>query len=281
MNQDPLISVVIPAHNSEKTIGTAIKSIIGQTYKNIEIIVVDDNSTDNTGTIVKKYHTVKYYPLPFDDPNRINKRGRNINAGYSARNYGVEQSHGEWVTFQDADDASLVNRIEVQLKLAKEYNSSHVCIQWQKLKEEYAGKKLDVEKIFQEQKNIVIPTDEILRIAKRAKGPVIPLLGKINNLIPFEWKRLRIINKLFFGSLAPYPGSGNCPLVKREVFDRVKFNPLNKRVFPSFMGRGADRDFNFRVAETFKNSVCFKLPIYLWRSGRENPEFVGYEKYII
>ncbi len=281
MKQNQLVSVIIPTHNSEKTIGVAIESIINQTYKNIEIIVVDDNSTDNTETVVKKYPTVLYYRLPFDDPNRVNKRGRNINAGYSARNYGIERVNGEWVTFQDADDASLVNRIEVQMKLAQEYNSSHVCVQWQELKNEYLGKKLDVEKIFQEKNNIIISIDEILKIAKKAKGVIVPLIGKLNEYIPFEWKRLRVINKLFFGSLDPYPGSGNCPLVKREVFDKVKFNPLHKRIFPSFMGRGADRDFNFRVAETFKDSVCFNLPIYLWRSGRENPDFVGYEKYIL
>jgi len=280
-----LISVIIPTHNCAPTIGTAIKSIVLQIYPNLEIIVVDDNSGDNTEEIVaqysKKYNNIKYYKLPYKDPNRVNKRGRNINAGYMARNYGLEKVRGDWITFQDADDGSLTNRIEVQYNLALEYKSSHVCIHWQKLKEEYVGKKLDVDRIFREKKNIVVETAEILKIARKAKGPIIKIIGALNEKIPFEIKRKRIINKLFFGSLAPYPTSGNSPLVKRKVIEKIKFNPLHKRIRPSFMGRGVDRDFNFRVAEEFKDSVSFNLPLYLYKSENQNTFFLKYEKYLI
>lgn len=283
-DKHPLISVIIPTHNSAKTIGIAIDSIVNQTYPNLEIIVVDDNSADNTEEIVKNISKidsrVKYFSLPFDDPQRFNKRGRNINAGYMARNYGFDKSHGEWVTFQDADDASLLNRIEVQYNFAITKNSSHVCVQCTQFKKEYLGKKMDIKRIFKENENLTISTKEILKIAQKAKGVLIPFLGKFNEYIPFEWKRLRVINKLFFGSLEPYPGSGNCPLVKREVFDKVKFNPLNKRTYPSFMGRGVDRDFNFRVAETFKDSICLKIPLYLWNPIGKTTELKEYKKYL-
>ena len=170
----PLISVIIPAHNSESTIGVAIDSMLTQTYPNLEIIVVDDNSTDNTEKVVREYETqnkkIQYYKLPYDDPNRVNKRGRNVNAGYLARNYGFEKARGEWITFQDADDASLVNRIEAQYNLAIEYGASHVCIQWQQFKEELLGKRLDIGKIFQEERNMVITNKEIIALAKKPKG---------------------------------------------------------------------------------------------------------------
>ena len=189
--------------------------------------------------------------------------------------------HGEWITFQDADDASLRNRIEVQYDLAIKYGASHVCIQWQQFKEELPEKKLDVEKIFQEEKDIVVTSEEIKALAKKTKGVIIPFLGKLNSFLPFELKRARVINKLFFGSLDSYPGSGNSPLFKREIIEKVRFRNVDERVWPSFTGRGADRDFNFQVAETFGNNISFKLPLYLWGVKTQNSDYGEYEKYLI
>jgi glycosyltransferase involved in cell wall biosynthesis len=282
---NPLISVIIPAHNNSADVGEAIDSLLDQTYKNLEIIIVDDNSTDGTLSIAKEYEKkdsrVFVYSLPFDDPNRVNKRGRNINAGYSARNYAFEKIHGEWITFQDADDISLLNRIEVQLALAEKYQAVSVCLDWQQYKKELIGKKLNTEEIFKNGKDLIVPKEKITALAKKTKGVIIPFLGPLNSIIPFEWKRTRIINKLFFGSLEQYPGTGNSPLFKREVIEKVKFRPLKDRIWPSFMGRGADRDFNFQVAETFKNSITVYLPLYLWRVNKQNPRYEKYEKYII
>ena len=284
--KNPLISVIIPTHNSAETINAAIESMIFQTYPNLEIIIIDDNSTDNTKEVAenigKTDPRVVYFSLPFNDPLRFNKRGRNINAGYMARNYGLEKAHGEWVTFQDADDASLLNRIEVQYDLAKRYNATSICLDWQKYKKGLIGKKLDVNKIFKKEKEIIIPKEKITDLAKRTKGLIVPFLGRLNSLIPFELKRLRIINKLFFRTLDPYPGTGNSHLFRREVIKKVKFRALKDRIWPSFMGRGADRDFNFQVAETFKNSFVFFIPLYLWRVKNENPRFTNtIDKFII
>lgn len=281
---NPLISVIIPTHNSAKTIAGAIRSILDQTYRNLEIIVVSDNSTDDTEevteSITKSDSRVRFFSLPCDDPHRFNKRGRNINAGYMARNYGFEKVRGEWITFQDADDISFLNRIDVQYNLAQKYNATHLCLDWQKFDEELVGKKLDVEKIFKDHADIIVSPKEIAALAKKTKGAIIPFLGPLNKYIPFEWKRLRVINNLFFRSLAPYPGTGNSPLFKREVIKKVKFRSLSERVWPSFMGRGADRDFNFQVAETFKNSYVFFIPLYMWRQSGQNARYADYKKYI-
>lgn len=281
----PLISVIIPTHNSEKTVGTAIASMCGQTYANLEIIVIDDNSTDDTAEVVRRLietdGRISYFALPYDDPHRFNARGRNINAGYMARNYGFTKIKGEWVTFQDADDASLRNRIEAQYTLAVKYSSNHVCIQWQQYRDDLVGKTLDVDRIFAEQASIMIPSEAITRLAQQTKGPVIPLLGAWNARIPFEMKTTRVLNKLFFRSLDSYPASGNSPLFKREILERVRFRALNDRVWPSFTGRGADRDFNFQVAELYQNSLAFNLPLYLYRVNRQNEAFAGYSSYIV
>lgn len=281
---NPLISVIIPAHNSAKTIAGAVRSILKQTYRNLEVIVVSDNSTDNTKEVVeniaKSDSRVCFFSLPYDDPHRFNKRGKNINAGYMARNYGFEKVRGEWITFQDADDVSFLNRIEVQYNLAQKYNAMHLCLDWQKFNPELVGKKLDVERIFKDHADTMMRPKEITTLAKKTKGMIISFLGPLNALIPFEWKRLPLVNKLFFGSLDAYPGTGNSPLFKREVIEKVKFRPLPERIWPSFMGRGADRDFNFQVAETFKNSYVFFVPLYMWRQKLQNERYIEYEKYL-
>jgi glycosyltransferase involved in cell wall biosynthesis len=281
---NPLISVIIPAHNNERTIEVAIRSILLQTWNNLEIIVVDDNSTDGTKTIVerlaKQDKRLFYYALPFNDPERVNKRGRNINAGYSARNFGFDKSKGKYITFQDADDASFLNRIEVQFELLKKHKASHVTLDWQKFDEKKIGKSFNANAFMNDFPGILQP-EEIANIASRAKGIVIKTFGSFHSKIDFEWKRARFVHKLFFGSLEQYPGTGNSPLFTREVMEKIKFRKLSERVWPSFMGRGADRDFNFQAAETFRNSYVFFIPMYLWRQDNENTRYNDIEKYII
>lgn len=285
MNTDqPLISVIIPSYNCATTIQVAVLSMINQTYKNLEIIIVDDNSTDNTEQIVagltKKYDNVFYYKINEEDNFRINKRGRNINAGWKARNYGFEKTHGEWIIFQDADDGALLNRIEVMYTYALRYNSSHVCAQWLQFNEKLVGRRLDVTAVIEDHAHIVIPSLKIIEIAQQAKGIIPMMLGPLHRFIPFEIKRMRIINRLFFGTLDSYPGSAHS-LIKREVMNQIKWLPLAERMWPSFTGRGADRDFNFRIATTFRDSICLNLPLYLWRVNRQNTDYGNYTKYLI
>ena len=281
----PLISVIIPAHNSENTLSAAVDSILNQTYPNVEIIIVDDNSTDDTRKVAHKIATrnlrVRYFALPFDDPRRYNKQGRNVNAGYSARNYGLEKVNGEWITFQDADDVSLKNRIEAEYILAERYQSNHICVQWCKLTDERKNMSFDFEEALREHPHIVTTSKEITKLARRTRGIAMKLLGRGRKLIPFNVKTMRVINKLFFASLDSYPGSGNSPLFKREVIALVKFRQMDERVWPSFTGRGADRDFNFQIAETFGKSITVELPLYLWGVNRENTISYDFEKYFL
>jgi glycosyltransferase involved in cell wall biosynthesis len=272
---EPLISVIIPVYNCEKTIDIAIDSIRNQTYKNLEILVVDDASTDNTKERVKKI-TEEEPRLRLidgeDDLYRFDKKlNRNINAGYSARNMGFKYARGELITFQDADDASFLNRIETQYALLSTYNAIHVTIDWIRFNNDYVGKLLRTSAFVGDMK-IMKPKD-LYKMSQRSKGLVAKISLAVNRLIPFYVKRKRVLNKLFFGSLEDYPGAGNSPLFRREVVDAVRFRRLPERVWPSFMGRGADKDFNFHVAETFKNSYMFPIPLYLWRVDGENAQY--------
>lgn len=272
---NPLISVIIPVYNCEKTISIALDSIINQTYKNIEVIVVDDASTDNTKHIVQNIMRGDSRIKLVDseaDPFRFDKiLNRNINAGYSARNTGFKYAKGDLITFQDADDASFLNRIEVQLDLLLKNKSSHLTIDWIKFDEKYLGGKMNVEEFLKNQK--VFTPNELYLMSQRSKGIVAKISPKLNEIIPFHIKRKRVIHRLFFGSYENYPGAGNSPLFKREVIEKVKFRKLSERIWPSFMGRGADKDFNFQVSETFKNSHVFCIPLYMWRVEKQNEVF--------
>src|SRR5688500_4129490 len=88
----PLVSVIIPTHNRAGWVGEAIGSVLEQTYQPIELIVVDDGSTDHTARVVQALGSaLTYLPQP--------------QAGVSAaRNRGVAASHGELVAFLDSDD---------------------------------------------------------------------------------------------------------------------------------------------------------------------------------
>lgn len=267
--KNPLISVIIPAHNNGATIRTAIESILRQTYTHLEVIVVDDNSNDDTRQVVeamsKEDPRVQYYALPNDDTERIDPiLKRNTNAGYAARNFGFAKARGELITFQDGDDASLLNRLEIQYDLLTKHDAMHITTECVPFKEELVGTKAEYP-MKNGAEAIVLGPQEIYVLSQKAKGLIAKISPRLNASIHFHYKRLRVLNKLFFGNLAPYPGAGNSPMFKREVMEKVQFRKLADRVWPSFMGRGADRDFNFQVAETSQNSYYFPTALYLWR----------------
>lgn len=103
-----LVSVIIPAYNSEKYIAETIKSVINQGYKNWEMVIVDDCSTDNTKEIINHYRNI-------DD--RIKYIKLDINSGAAvARNKALELSRGRYKAFLDADDLWDSCKLEKQLK---------------------------------------------------------------------------------------------------------------------------------------------------------------------
>jgi len=103
----PMVSVVLPTYNRAHTLGRAIKSVLGQTFRDFELIVVDDGSTDNTKAAVSV----------FDDP-RICYIRHDFNRGANAaRNTGVKLSRGEYVALQDSDDEWLPEKLEKQVNV--------------------------------------------------------------------------------------------------------------------------------------------------------------------
>lgn len=284
--KNALISVSIPVYNEESRIERAIRSMQDQTYKNLEIIVVDDHSTDGTRIIVEKIakedSRVQYHLLPSKAPKRTNWRGYDINAGFAARNHGFLLAKGEWITTQDADDASLLNRIEVQYEMAKKYDATLITIQWMQLSERVLGKQLDIDRIITEktEKNIIIFPDTLTAQARAQRG--ILMIEPIHKFIPFPIKWFPYTRKLFYRRTDAYLGADNSMLFHRKVIDDgILFRPRNERTWGVASGRGTGRDFAYRVAYLYKNSYSLKLPMYLWGVKSQNQEYSNYEKYLI
>ena len=104
-----MISIIIPCYNAEKTIKRCLESVISQTYKNIEIVIINDGSIDKTDSIIKKYindNRIKYY----------NRSNHGIG---KTRNFGIKEATGEYITFLDSDDYLPNDAIDNLYKLAQ------------------------------------------------------------------------------------------------------------------------------------------------------------------
>ena len=110
---DGLVSIITPVYNSEKFVKETIESVLNQTYKNVELILVDDCSKDNSKTVIESinHDRIKYF-----------LQEKNMGAGV-ARNKALEVSNGQYVAFLDADDLWEPEKLEKQLKLMEETNS--------------------------------------------------------------------------------------------------------------------------------------------------------------
>ena len=107
------VSVIMPVYNVENYVERSIKSVINQTYKNIECIVVDDASTDGTKEYLNNYileSKIKYLYI-----NQRESKG-----GNHARNIGIQVANGKYVAFLDDDDEWLPHKIERQMKIVAE-----------------------------------------------------------------------------------------------------------------------------------------------------------------
>lgn len=109
---NPLVSIVMPAYNSETFIHEAIQSVLNQTYQNWELLIVDDCSTDNTIQIIDSFE---------DD--RIHVFGLKENSGAAvARNYAIDRAQGDYMAFLDSDDLWHPEKLERQLTFMIERN---------------------------------------------------------------------------------------------------------------------------------------------------------------
>lgn len=112
MTEEPLISIVMPAYNAEETIRQAIQSVIDQTYRNWELLVIDDCSKDHTLEKVRQIVALDERIHLFKNPQ---------NSGVSAtRNLGISESKGSWIAFLDSDDIWREDKLQKQTQVVRE-----------------------------------------------------------------------------------------------------------------------------------------------------------------
>jgi glycosyltransferase involved in cell wall biosynthesis len=155
----PLVSIVIPCHNAERYVGDAIRSAIGQTYPNVEVIVVDDGSTDGSLDVIRSFGAAVRW-----------QTGAN-SGGCAARNRGIGLARGELIQFLDADDwldtDKLARQVEVILRR-------------------------EADLVFCNARIVSADTGETIReLARRYSGedPVVWMLrGTLQTAAPIHWK---------------------------------------------------------------------------------------------
>lgn len=100
---DPLISLIIPVYNAEKSINRCLESVLSQSFDKYEVILVNDGSSDNSPSICE------YYKKKSNCISVFHQKNKGVSA---ARNYGIEKARGEWIAFMDSDDSIEINYLE-------------------------------------------------------------------------------------------------------------------------------------------------------------------------
>lgn len=126
----PLVSVIVPAHNCENYIKETLNSVFNQSWTNIEVIVVNDGSTDNTLDVLKNYEIEGNIIL-------INTENR---GACHARNIGFSKSKGDYIQFMDSDDLLHPDKIRFQIKCLKGSKDCIVGCDWIKFKGDFNNK---------------------------------------------------------------------------------------------------------------------------------------------
>lgn len=140
-----MVSVIIPAYNAEKYITRAINSVLKQTYKNYEIIVINDGSTDSTKAIVENFYYQYTNVILIDTPNGGVSRARNL---------GIDKARGEFIAFLDADDELFPDALEKMIVCQIATEADIVCVRNVNAYDEYANLEMKY-KLWTEQESIV------------------------------------------------------------------------------------------------------------------------------
>jgi len=108
----PKVSIVMPVYNGERYLGIAIESVLRQTYKDFELLIINDGSTDDSAGIISKYSDSRITLIQNESKNGVS----------AARNAGLARANGEYVAFLDCDDVATPDRLSVQVDFLESHN---------------------------------------------------------------------------------------------------------------------------------------------------------------
>jgi len=246
MNQDPKISVIIANFNHKQYIEQAVKSVINQTYKNLEIIIVDDCSNDGSKELIKE--------LPKLDSRIVEPLFLPKNMGkWFALNQAIEKrATGSLITLQDADDSSCPQRIEWQYKTLKKLGSFHNLCGFQNCATQEEVNKAE-------------------KLVTNALGPSDSDIISHEQVVQLVYQGFKTpgINHYFMGS---YETHGASSLFYRQLWDHgLKFMPGNLGLRCQ---KAEDSDHNTKITLLLQKTSVLKAPFYVYRRGTStNPAF--------
>jgi glycosyltransferase involved in cell wall biosynthesis len=128
-NNDSLVSIITPNYNCASFIGQAIESVLSQTYRNWEMLIIDDCSTDDSVSIIKDY-------LEKDERIKLFSTEKNEKNPATPRNIGIKNAQGRYIAFLDSDDIYFSKKLENQIKLFNNDNIAIVFSNYEKMTEE-------------------------------------------------------------------------------------------------------------------------------------------------
>lgn len=224
----PKVSVIIPTYNRDKFISDTIDSVLNQTFKDFEVIVIDDGSTDNTKSVLKKYGT------------RIRVLEQTNLERAVARNNGVKNSSGKYIAFLDSDDLWMKNKLEKQVEIL-EQNKDIILTYCSCLRVDEEGKKIKIAKRQLQGFSGNVKEHLLLRNCIVSPTPVLrreyfnKTEGFKSQYIPYEdwefWIRFSLLGQFYFINepLACYRihSEQSVQLVKAEKIEHVTLSLLN------------------------------------------------------
>lgn len=119
MKEEPLITVIMPVYNAEKYLEEAIESVLNQTYKNIEFIILNDGSTDRSLEIVQRFQKQDLRVQLINNKKNLKQP--------KTRNKGLKLAHGKYIANMDADDISLPQRFSIQVEFMEQNPDIDIC----------------------------------------------------------------------------------------------------------------------------------------------------------
>lgn len=184
---EKLVSVIVPVYNNERSVGKTIDSICNQTYKNLEILLVNDGSTDNTLEVLKEYQ---------EKDLRIRVLSQNNSGPGEARNHGLREMQGDLVTFVDADDIIGKEIIEKLVKAQEQENADVVRYNFY----------YSTEDNLKEQRGDLLDLNNCKFEDREIKEKIIPYFIK-NELCSFVWLlffKKDVVQNIYFDTNTNY-----------------------------------------------------------------------------
>lgn len=254
-----LVSVVVPVYNSQDYLKKCMDSIVNQTYRNLDIILVDDGSTDNSGNICEEYAK---------KDNRIKVIHKKNGGNGDARNVGLENVSGDWIVWVDSDDVINTRHIEILLSVALENDADIVVGDYHTIEDRENPKDETIDSDIVKKAEIItekhlyddsfvkrhsmIFTVPWCKISKKTVFEDIKYPVKIRHVDTWTtWKTYEKADKVMFIPATLYYWRNNPNSLSRNKFDNSQYTMLDAYIeqLEYFCKRGKQRYTEIVFAE--------------------------------